>query len=414
MRFYKRVWFWAVIVVIVIVALIFFKKSSDFIEVKTKKVIRQNLEITVQPTGTGTVKVEKEFRISAERIGRIKRLFVEEGAVVKAGTPIAELDTEEVEANLAMARASYERATAFLSQMKSAFESLKIETESRIKRAKSTLKEIESRRQRILALKEKGFVSQMELDAVERDYDLAMSNYDSAVSSRRDLEAKTQEIMGQEASVKEAKKAVEIAEMNYQYSFIKSPFAGVVSSRPVKVGDTVMKGAVIASVMETGSLYIEVFVDEVDIEKVKIGQMAHITMDAYANKPFEGVVYMMSPVVFGTKHEARTFEVRTRLKEKTLPLKPGMSADVEIVVNTIPNALLLPSQAVVEKDGTSFVYVKDGGIARNATIKQGQSNWTFTQVINGVSEGQEVIINPEVQGLKDGVKVKISVANNRN
>jgi HlyD family secretion protein len=116
---------------------------------------------------------------------------------------------------------------------------------------------------------------------------------------------------------------------------------------------------------------------------------------------------MISPVVLGGKHETRTFEVRTRFKDKDVVLKPGMSADIEIVVEEVKNTLVLPSQAVMEREGKKFVYVKEGSRARLKEIKTGLSDWTYTQVISGVEEADEVIFNPDVPGLQDGVRLKV-------
>ena len=145
-------------------------------------------------------------------------------------------------------------------------------------------------------------------------------------------------------------------------------------------------------------LYIEAFIDEADVAKVKLRQQANITMDAYQGNVFKGEIYRISPVVLGGKQETRTFEVRTRLKEKQIIIKPGMSADVEIIVDNINNALVVPSHAVMEKNGKSLSLLERVLPQKLVPVETGQFNWNFTEITSGVKEGDTVIINPDAQG----------------
>jgi len=111
--------------------------------------------------------------------------------------------------------------------------------------------------------------------------------------------------------------------------------------------------------------------------------------------------------VLGEKHETRTFEVRTRVVDEDVDLKPGMSADVEIVVGKAEDTLAVQSQAVIERDGKRFVYVKDGSRARLREVKTGLFSWTLTEITDGLRASEEVIITPDVKGLKDGVRVEV-------
>ncbi|MDP2167600.1 MAG: efflux RND transporter periplasmic adaptor subunit [Thermodesulfovibrionales bacterium] len=389
------------------------KKTSGSVEVTTTPLGRKTLEITVAATATGTIKADTEVRVAAERTGRISKLLVEEGAIVKAGSLIAELDPEDAKLSLRMSLASYERAGYALDEMRAMLEPFRIEVETGIQKAGATLKEAEKRLLKLRDLKEKGFVSELELDAVERDCDISKAAYEAALSGRKGLLGKAEGVKAVEAALKEAFNALELSRLNYAYSFIKARISGVVSSRPVKLGETVLKGAPIAVLTEMDSLYIEAFIDEADVGKVKIGQEVHVSMDAYPEKTFGGKVYMISPVVLGGRHETRTFEVRTRLKEKGIVVKPGMSADVEIVVDRVEDALIIPSQAVIEKKGSQYVFIKEGRRAVMRKVKTGLSNWTYTEIVSGIREGEEAITNPDAPGLKEGVRIRAGGTDNR-
>jgi len=357
MPLYKKWAFWFFSLIIVLIAFFILKRAFASIDVKVLPAKRQELTITVTATSTGTIKSDKEMKITAQRIGRISRLFVEEGDIVKPGSTVAELDPDEAYLSLKISQAS-------------------------IDRAKSIMKEAEARLKRFTDLKEKGYVSQIDFDSAQREYDVAYAN------------------------VKEAKNSLSLARLNYGYSFIKSPINGVITSRPVKLGETVSKGSMVVNIVSLEDLYIEAFVDEADVAKVKLKQEVNISMDAYQGKIFKGEVYMLSPVVLGGKQETRTFEARTRFKEKGIVIKPGMSADVEIVIDNVSNALVAPSQAVIEKNGEKLVYVKRGSRARLVPVETGRFNWSFTEITSGVKEGDIIIINPDVPGLSDGQRVK--------
>ncbi len=344
-------------ILVFISAAILLLKISKAVDVKTATVQRQPFLITVTATSTGTIKAKTEARISSQRTGKITKLLFDEGTFVDNKKVIAELDSEEEYLNLKLAEATLQKAKAILS-----------ETDKRLKRAKELIKA--------------GYISEAELDLTEKEYAVA------------------------DASVKEAENSLAIAKLNYSYSFIRSPINGVITARFVELGDTVVKGNIIGVVVSIDSLYVEGFIDEADISRVSIGKEVNITMDAYQDKVFKGVIYRVSPVVTGGKQETRTFEVRARLKEMPPAIKPGMSAEVEVIVDKVDNALIVPSQAVIERNGNSFIYVVKDSKARLVQVKTGRSNWTYTEVLSGISEGDEVIINPDTPKLRDGARVK--------
>lgn len=410
MPFYRKRIFWFLSAIILLVMFFILKRTFSSVDVKTTPVSRQELAITVTATSTGTIKSETEVKITAQRIGKITKLFVEEGSIVKPGSMIAELDPEEAHLSLQAARASLEKAQSRLKELRNSHDSLKVEIETNIEKARAVLKEAEMRFKRFNDLKDKGYMAQMDVDSVQKEYEVAKASLESAIAAKSRITAQTEEIKAQEAAVREAESSLSLAKLNYDYSFIKSPISGVVISRPVKVGETTvtgaLAGALVAHVVSMEDLYIEAFIDEADVAKVKLRQQANISMDAYQGNIFKGEIYLISPVVLGGKQETRTFEVRTRLKEKQIIIKPGMSADVEIIVDNIKNALVVPSHAIMEKNGKKFVFIKKGSTARLVPVETGQFNWNFTEIKSGVKEGDTVIINPDAPGLADGKRIR--------
>ncbi|MDP2157616.1 MAG: efflux RND transporter periplasmic adaptor subunit [Nitrospirota bacterium] len=407
MVLYKKISFWLILLIVIVSAFFLYKTTLRGLEVNGYLVKKKDLVISVTGTSTGTIKADKEVRLSAQRMGRISKLYVEEGSQVVAGNSIADLDSDEVQQRLLLASASMQRMNAQLDALKLGLVSLKADVESNINKAKAVLDEAEARLKRFQELKDKGFVSQSDLDGVKREHDVAKASWVAAFAARQQIRAREEEIKAQAAAVEQSQREYNLAKILLDYSSIKSPIAGVVTSRPVKIAETVPVGALVASVVSTDSLYIEAFIDEADAAKVAIGQQVNVTMDAYPEKAMTGEVTMISPVVLGNKQEARTFEARVRLLDKTIKTKPGMSADVEVIVSKKEHVLIIPSQAIIERNDAKYVYVGNDNRAVLRQIKTGQFNWTYTEVTEGIQEGDTVITNPDIAGLKDKARIKV-------
>lgn len=407
MNIHKNKWVWIIAGILLLsAAIILFRKEFTAVDVRAEPATRQSLTITVTATSTGTIKADKEAKVAAGRAGRITKLLFDEGDTVKAGEVVAELDGEETYYNLKIAEAAFQKAGFMLNQLKASFDSFKIEVEKNIDKAKATMAEAESRRKRYTELGEKGYISAMDVDTVQKEYSLAAASLSSALASQEQVKAKADEIKAQEAALKETGSRLSLAKINHEYSFVRAPISGVLTSRPVRLGEGVLNNGVLAAIVSPESMYIEAFIDEADVAKVKTGQKVHISMDAYPGKVFTGEAYRISPVVLGTKQETRTFEVRVRLKENHAVIKPGMSADIEVIVDSIEKALIVPSQAVIEKDNKRLVYVITGSKARLAPVETGRFNWNFIEVKTGIKEGDLIIANTDAAGLRDGARVR--------
>ncbi len=398
-------WHWAVLIVAVSAGFLYIRSANKSLEVRTEPVGRRVLEITVTATATGTVKSDTEVKVTAQRTGKINRIHVVEGDIVQKKDLIAELDPVEAQINLNRSQASLDRARSVSEEMKSSFEALQAEVQAAIDRTTSRLADTEQRYENLTELYGKGFVSKLEFDAVKTEYEVAKAEHESALAGRAKVEARRREMEAQASAVKETEEALKLAKLEYDYSFLRSPINGVVTSVPVKLGETVSKGSLVAELIETESLYVEAFIDEADVGKVKLGQEAYVTMDAYPGRELKGRVYMISPVVLGERQETRTFEARTRVLDEHVKLKPGMSADIEIIVGRVENTLSVPSQAVIERAGKHYVFVKNGSRARLREVKTGLFNWTLTEITSGLEESDVVITTPDVKGLEDGSRV---------
>lgn len=351
---------WAAVAAIAVIVLIVLFAGNKPIAVKVLEIKPGELRVIVNATTTSTIKSEYEVTLSAQRTGRVVKLPVREGDRVRRGDLIAQLDLSEEsvqsENMLTQSRATYEEA------------------EKNIKRAEDLFKN--------------GMISQQDYEGTKRAFEVARSQYDA---SRDDARVKK------------------------DYSVIKAPFSGIVSKKYTEVGELLLPGKQIVTIVDPDRIYVLATIDEVDVGRLRLGQPVTITIDAFAGEKFEGSIRRISPIVTGGKLETRTADVWIYFTKKDARIKPGMSADIEILITTLKNVLSAPSQAIVERDGKKQVYVAAGkGLRQGAKSKVrlqpveiGESNWISTEIRKGLSAGEFVVTTPEAEGLKDGAKVKI-------
>jgi HlyD family secretion protein len=403
----KKFIFIIITTIIIIAVFALGRFLSGQVSVKVETVKRKEFLVTVTSTSTGTVKTDTEVRVSAERAGTVKRTLFEEGDVVKKGALMAELDYKEVMLKRRGVESAVKAKRRRIEEIKNLIESLRAEVEADISETKSVLDEEGQRYNSYRKLYEKGYVSKITLDEAKRRYDVAVASHKRALSGYNRLKAKEEELRIQRDLIRESESELKLIELNYRRSFIRAPIDGVVTSKNVKAGDTLMTGAVVATVVDPERLYIESPVDEADIGRVRLGDDVRVIMDAYPEQTFDGKVVSISPVVLGKRLEARTFKVKVLLNERPPTLKPGMSADVEIIVGRVEGGLIVPTQSIVESGGKKLVYQIVDDRARLKEVKTGLFNWSFTEIKEGLNEGDRIVINPDVPGLKDAVRVRV-------
>jgi HlyD family secretion protein len=221
-------------------------------------------------------------------------------------------------------------------------------------------------------------------------------------SARANLGSASAAIAKAEAAVEQQQSAVSIAEENLRNATIVSPIDGVVLSRDSEVGDAVSSILVLGSgatlIMTVGDLnevYVKGKVDESDVGKVYPGQPARITVESFKGQKFEGRVTKISPMG-EEKDNVTTFEVRVSISNEKHILKAQMTANAEIVIEEHKGVLAIPEGAVLyNKDKSTSVQIPDAtnekGIRKTAIVT-GISNGSKTEVVKGLGEGQQVVL----------------------
>jgi membrane fusion protein (multidrug efflux system) len=297
-------------------------------------------EVIATYSGTATLEAEADAEVVAKVSAEVRRLAVEEGDRVRAGQLLAVLDDRQLRLQAAQARAALAKA------------------------------ERDYKRQ--VELHQKGLVAAGAFENLKFDLDNLRAAYD-------------------------------LAQLSLSYTEIRAPFAGIVSARHVKLGQTVQLGERLFRVTDPTPLKAEVFVPERELQRLKIGQQATVQLDALGGRAFPASVALVSPTIDAT---TATFKVTLQVDDKAGLVKPGMFARVGIVFERRANALTIPRAATLDADGTTTVFVVAEGKARNREVKLGLSNGANVEITSGLKPDEQVVVVGQ-NGLKDGNAVRV-------
>jgi len=391
----KRIIIGSVIVVIIVliigVAVAFSHGSTKIDPSKLAKVEKGDLAKSV--VATGKVEPITKVELKSKASGIVKKLYVEYGDRVKKGQLLAQLDKEEISAGVEQSRAAQQAAEANLTSAKADYERAKVDAEGPdvplLKRAYD----------RNLEMAKGGVVSQSALDDAEKEYKMAVNKQNVARAQMIVLQAK---IAQAQAQVSQDDANLKQLEEQLSYTDVTSPIDGIVLSRDVEIGDAVSSILVLGSgatlVMtlgDTSQVYVKGKVDESDIGRVYLGQPARIKVESFKDKTFKGVVTKISPMGV-EKDNVTTFEVRVSIDNPGGELKAEMTANAEIILDEHKSVLQIPEGAIIyDKDRNASVQVpdpkgKDG--QKKVAINIGISNGAKTEVLKGLKEGDQVIL----------------------
>jgi HlyD family secretion protein len=244
-----------------------------------------------------------------------------------------------------------------------------------------------------------GVVAQAALDDAQRNFEMAVNKQQVAKAQLAVSQAKVKQ---GEAQVAESRATLDQLEQQLSYTTIVAPIDGLVLSRDVEIGDAVSSILVLGSnatlVMtlgDTSQVYVKGKVDESDIGRVYLGQPAKIKVESFKDKSFDGKVTKISPMGV-EKDNVTTFEVRASIDNPSGELKAAMTANAEIIMEEHHGVLIVPEGAVIyDKDKKASVEIPDPNAKdgkRKSAITVGISNGAKTEVLSGLKEGQQVVL----------------------
>jgi HlyD family secretion protein len=342
---------------------------------------------------TGKVEPITKVEIKSKANGIIKALRVNIDSVVNEGDVLAELDKDQLlaqvrggEANLLAARAALEGAEAQLKKNTVEAEGPDVEFARRaLERARSLFAQ--------------HLIAQSALDDAQSAVDVAENRRRAAQSQLAVSQARVSEARAQ---VAQAQAAADRAAEDLANATIRAPIRATVLTRDVELGSPVSSilnlGANATLVMTLGDIdqvFVRGKVDEADIGRVQLGQPARIRVETFRDKVFNGKVTQISPMGV-EKDNVTNFEVRVSIDNPGKELKANMTANAEIVLEEHPNSLLVPEAAVIyDQQKKAFVDLVDPASKngrRRVPITLGIGNGTRIQVVDGVKEGDRLVL----------------------
>lgn len=341
------------------------------------RVARGRVEQTVTNSKAGTVKSRRRATLSPEIGGRVRQLRVRKGDRARRGDILMRLADGDYLAQVDLQQRSLEAATA------SANESC----------AAAELAERDLARHRRLA--DEALVSSEQLDQVQ---------------GRRDTVAAACEAA--RARVRQASSALELARVNLGKTVLRAPFDAVVAKVSTEVGEWITPsppGLPIPPVIElidAGPIYVSAQLDEVDVAKIHEGQPVRLTLDAFPGRAFMGRLVQVGAYVSDVQEQNRTFEVEVEFGDAAFAqsLLPGTSADVEVILNVREGVLRIPSYALIQ--GNKVLVVR-GDTLVAAPVKTGLTNWEFTEITDGLSPGDLVVVSLDRLEVREGARVRL-------
>lgn len=200
------------------------------------------------------------------------------------------------------------------------------------------------------------------------------------------------EVAVNSVAVKEAENQLNIANEQVNKMTVLSPVSGTVVAKSSNDGDIVQMGKPIVTIVDTASMKIKVSVDELNITKVKIGQQVQIKFNALNDKNYEGIVDTVAQVGT-TVNNITTYEVIVSIKDST-DIKIGMNANVNILVDNKDEALVIPKEALIEKEGKRYAMTSSSDENENLVpVTTGSADGDYVEILDGVQDGEEVLIS---------------------
>jgi len=374
--------------------------------VKTVAVTRGSVLVTVSTVFTGSVASEREATLSFQTGGQLASVAVQEGGLTTAGDLVAQLDDVEATAQVKLAEANLQAARAQLQRAKLSAPLEDAEVRAEISQSQANLENAATMYRRWQDLFAKGAVAKQQVEEAQMRYDMAKSRHERALAAIARNAAKQQEIAAAEAAVTQMEASLHVARLRLDQTVLRTPFSGLVTRLYVNEGEFVGPGKPILHLVDPTSLYVKAVVDEADALKVRVGQRARVTMDAFRGYTLHGQVREISPIISTARQESRTSEVKIQFDDSALPIKPGFSADIEIIVQEVPDVLTLPTHIILEREQGKYVYVMTAGRVHERPIRIGASNWDITEVTDGLREGDLVVIPVDGMRLEDGRPVQ--------
>ena len=392
----RKLWIWlgaiaAVVILALGIGLVRLARGSSIDPNKLAKVTRGDVARSV--VATGKIQPITKVEVKSKASGIVEKLYVDINNQVHKGQELAQLDQQEIVAQVEAQQAQLAAAEANVSSYQANIE------QDKVNAAAPDLPMYKATLDRNLEMQKLGIVSRQTLDDADKDYLAALTRRDS---SKAQIGVDTARLKQARAQVMQAQASLKQLEEQLSYTTIVAPMDGVILSRDVEIGDAVSSILVLGStatlVMTEGDInqvYVDGKVDEADIAHVYMAQPARIKVESFRDRVFNGKVTKISPMGV-EKDNVTTFEVRVSIDNPGGELKANMTANAEILLDEHKGVLTVPENAVIYDNQTkASVEIPDKSQKegkRKVSVTVGLSNGSVTEILGGLKEGDQVVL----------------------
>lgn len=362
----------------------------------TAQIVRRDFSSSVLATGAVQSQVGAEVRVGARISGKVERLHANIGDQVTKGQVIAELEKADLEAIVAQRQAELDLAEARLAAAESLLSKEIEKAQLDLEESLATYTLSEKDLGRVRQLHDRRVATDDERDRSEERHGVAKARVASARKALELAETRHREELRQaRAEIARAESALKNAQVQLSYATITAPIDGVIASVSTEEGETVaagMQAPTFVTIIDLDRLQVDAYVDEVDIGKVQLGQLASFTVDAFPAEEFEGrvsAIYPKAVIQDNVVNYDVVVEIETDYHGR---LRPEMTASVTISLEMREDVLAVPAKAVQRERGRSIVYVFADGRPEPCEVKVGWRDGQWIEVVSGLQEGQTVLL----------------------
>ena len=342
------------------------------------RVGKGRVEDTVVNSRAGTIKSRLRAGMSPGIAGLVREIPAKKGSRVKQGDVLLQLDDSEYRAQVELTQSTLEAA-------RSAAQQAQLEAEQAQREWKRTQ-----------SLAQSQVVSE---NLIDQDHTRALATEAASATAQ--------------ARIHETQASLDAARAILAKTTMKAPFDGVVLDVSTEVGEWISPSPPgvfippVVDLIDPASLYLSAPIDEADVARIKVGLPVRITLDAFRGKTFAGTLTYVSSYVETREEQNRTLEIEAEFTDKPLPtnLLPGLSADLEVILDARDDVLRIPTYALME--GSRVMVIKDGELVEKPVVT-GLHNWKYTEITSGLAEDERVVVSLDRPEVKPGARVVVT------
>ncbi len=246
-------------------------------------------------------------------------------------------------------------------------------------------------------------IRQRDVEAAQNQVDQARAGLEMAQAAAARNQISEEDVQAARAGLAQAKANVGYLQTQIGYAYIRAPAPGIVAQRNIDAGESALPGVPLFRLVNNAQVYVRAQIGEVKIGEIDEGQVVKVTVDALGGVAFRGTVSEILPIA---EPASRAVEVKIRVPNAEGKLKQGMFARIEIIAEQQTNVLVVPREAVIERDGKSFVYIAERGQAIEKEVQTGLQEADSVAILRGLNQGDQVIVRGQDR-LESGQRIEI-------